>query len=57
MPKNLKNVLSLVLGIPAFMIFCSEADIKYVGLQLLAGGILLGILILNGMTVFTRGRD
>lgn len=57
MPKSLKNVLSLVLGIPAFMIFCSEADVKYVGIQLLAGGILLAILVWNGMTVFKIGRN
>lgn len=47
--KKVKTLLSILIGIPSFIIFCSEMDIKYFGVQLLAGAVLVGVLAWNGI--------
>ena len=56
MPKNLKIFLSLLIAVPAFFIFCGEMEVKYFWIQLLAGAILIGILVWNGVADFKLGR-
>ena len=55
MARKLKTLISVAVGIPAFIMFCGESDLKFVGVQLLAGVVLFGILVWNGLTTIKIG--
>ena len=57
MGKKFKTLISLLIGIPAFIIFCSESELKFFGIQLLAGVVLFSLLVWNGMTNIKIGGN
>ena len=46
--ENIKKIVSVLVLVPAVMIFAGEAGAEYFGLQLLAGAAIIGVLALNG---------
>jgi hypothetical protein len=46
--SNIKKVVSVLVLVPAIMIFAGEAGAEYFGLQLLAGAAIVGVLAWNG---------
>ena len=47
--SNIKKIVSVVIGIPAVIIFAGEAGVEYFGLQILSAMVIIGLLAWNGM--------
>ena len=46
--ENIKKIVSVLVLVPAIIIFAGETGVEYFGLQLLAGAAIVGVLALNG---------
>jgi hypothetical protein len=46
--ENIKKIVSVLVLVPAIMIFAGETGAEYFGLQLLAGAAIIAVLALNG---------
>lgn len=46
--KKIKVIISVLIAVPALMIFAGESPAEMMPVQLLAGGVLLGVIALNG---------
>lgn len=54
---NIKKIVSVAIGIPAFMIFVGEAGPELFAWQLLAGAAIVGLLAWNGIIRRPYGRE
>lgn len=52
--KKIKTLISWAIGIPAALIFCSEAEPDFLWAQIAAIIALVGILAWNGATAFNK---
>lgn len=54
--ENIKKIVSVLVIVPAIMIFAGETGAEYFGLQLLAGAAIVAVLAWNGATRRSYGR-
>ena len=54
--ENIKKIMSVLVLVPAVMIFAGETGVEYFGLQMLAGAAIVAVLAWNGAIRRSYGR-